>query len=657
MKQDQQFHHRLEALDDRIVNATQQPSLNKVVSQGRRNLLKGGAALALFSLFPSLPSPLAKAVSAEHPRTSLLNFQSVEAITSSSFDSVIVPPGYLAQAFFSWGDGVMPNAPAWRDDASNSWQDQLLQAGDNHDGMHFFPFAETPNQRGLLVINHEYVNPTLHPEGMAFVNQADGKRTRPAEQVRKELAAHGLSVIEIAKDSNDQWQRVARSPFNRRISGYTRFRVSAPLAGDARMKTASNPSGDEILGTLNNCSMGVTPWGTYLACEENFHNYFVNRDEQDYAQRPEHKRYGIGLGGSSRYYAWESVEARFDATPDATQPHHGHVNEPNRFGWVVELDPFAPQSAPIKRTAMGRLGRECAVCSLGDDGRMAFYSGDDARGEYLYKFVPAGAYHPGEPEHNANLLDSGTLYAAQFQADGRGRWLPLRFGDPGLTAQDGFADQQAVLLNSRGAADAIGATPMDRPEWVAVHPHTREAYVSLTNNTDRGKVHPTDAANPRAENLHGQILRWREAGANPTAEEFEWDIFVLAGERQHADQSIPANRVGNISGDLFSSPDGMAFDSAGRLWILTDADETAPYMGKIGSNQMLCADPVSREVRRFLVGPWGAEITGITWSPDETAMWINVQHPGISYPASDGHSRPRSTTVLITREDGGIIGC
>ncbi|MEH6492629.1 PhoX family protein [Halopseudomonas sp.] len=656
MKQDQQFHQALESLDDRIINTSQQPSLNQLVDQNRRNLLKGGAALTLCGLFPALLSPLAKAVSADLKKTTLLNFQSVEAVTSTSFDSVKVPPGYRAQAFFSWGDAVMPDAPAWRDDASNSWQDQLLQAGDNHDGMHFFPFAEKPDERGLLVINHEYVNPTLHTAGMNFVEDSGGSRTRPAEQVRKELAAHGLSVIEIAKDDQGQWQRVARSPFNRRVSGFTPFRISGPLAGDARMKTASNPTGDEILGTLNNCSMGVTPWGTFLACEENFHNYFVNRNEQDYAQRPEHKRYGIGLGGSSRYYAWESVEPRFNATPDAEQPHQGHVNEPNRFGWVVELDPFAPESKPLKRTAMGRLGRECAVCSLGEDGRMAFYSGDDARGEYLYKFVPDGAYRPGEPEHNARLLDSGTLYAAQFNADGSGRWLPLRFGEPGLSVQAGFADQPAVLLNSRGAADAVGATPMDRPEWVAVHPHTREAYVSLTNNTDRGKADPTDAANPRAYNVHGQILRWREAGADPTAEKFEWDIFVMAGEGQNAEHSIPDNRVGNIKGDLFSSPDGMAFDSAGRLWILTDADETAPYMSSIGSNQMLCADPVSREVRRFLVGPWGAEITGITWSLDETAMWINVQHPGISYPASDGLSRPRSTTVLITREDGGVIG-
>tara|TARA_Y100000588_G_scaffold390872_1_gene497645 strand:- start:6934 stop:8241 length:1308 start_codon:yes stop_codon:yes gene_type:complete len=432
--------------------------------------------------------------------------------------------------------------------------------------------------------------------------------------------------------------------------------VSGPLAAHQAMRTESDPSGLEILGTINNCSMGATPWQTYLACEENFHNYFVNRDEADYNARPTHKRYGIGLGGSSRYYAWEAVEPRFDATPDASRPYQGHVNEPNRFGWVVEVDPFNPTHRPRKRTAMGRLGRECATCVIDDNGHMAVYSGDDARGEYVYKFVPEQAYKPGDRDHDRDLLDAGTLYAARFDANGRGRWLPLRWGQPGLTPENGFVDQHAVLLNARGAADAVGATPMDRPEWVASHPTTREMYVSLTNNTERGKADPTDAANPREQNVHGQILRWREDDADPRATEFEWDLFVLAGERQKADNSIPSHRLGNINGDLFSSPDGLAFDPDGRLWILTDADEQAPYTADIGCNQMLCADPVSREIRRFLVGPRGAEITGITWTPDARAMWVNVQHPGISYPASDGKTRPRSTTVLITREDGGVIG-
>ena len=650
--QNPEFHRQLEAVDDHSINPTDKQGLGDI-ALSRRTLLKGLGAASLATLLPSL---LSACSASKSPQASLLGFQSVAAQTSSTFDSVIVPPGYRATPFFSWGDAVLPDAPDWHSDASNSWEDQLMQAGDNHDGMHYFPFADQPNEHGLLVVNHEYVNPTLHPAGMQFTPSPDNSRGRPSEQVYKEIAAHGLSIIEIRRDARGQWQRVADSPLNRRITASTPMAVSGPLAAHQAMRTESDPSGLEILGTINNCSMGATPWQTYLACEENFHNYFVNRDEADYNARPTHKRYGIGLGGSSRYYAWEAVEPRFDATPDTSRPYQGHVNEPNRFGWVVEVDPFNPTHRPRKRTAMGRLGRECATCVIDDNGHMAVYSGDDARGEYVYKFVPEQAHQSGDRDHNRDLLDAGTLYAARFDADGRGRWLPLRWGQPGLTPENGFADQYAVLLNARGAADAVGATPMDRPEWVASHPTTREMYVSLTNNTERGKADPTDAANPREQNVHGQILRWREDDADPRATEFEWDLFVLAGERQKADNSIPSHRLGNINGDLFSSPDGLAFDPGGRLWILTDADEQAPYTADIGCNQMLCADPLSREIRRFLVGPRGAEITGITWTPDARAMWVNVQHPGISCPASDGKTRPRSTTVLITREDGGVIG-
>jgi hypothetical protein len=406
--------------------------------------------------------------------------------------------------------------------------------------------------------------------------------------------------------------------------------------------------------------MGVTPWGTYLACEENWHNYFVNRDAQDWEARVAHRRYGLANGERSKYYAWESADPRFDATPDAALPHAGQVNEPNRFGWVVEIDPFDPHSRPVKRTAFGRFCRECAVLALGDDGRMAFYSGDDAKGEYVYKFVPAGRFDAADPQANRDLLDAGTLYVARFDAGGTGHWLALVHGENGLTAENGFASQAEVLVNARAAADHVGATPMDRPEWVAVHPRTREVYVSLTNNDARGEAQPVDAANPRPHNLHGQILRWNEQGGDPTATEFRWELFLLAGERSGTrdrdGETVPVNLVGNIHGDLFSSPDGLAFDGAGRLWIQTDYGDDEPAMRAMGCNQLLCADPESREVRRFLVGPRGCEITGITWTPDYRALWINVQHPALSYPASDGRSRPRSTTVLVTRDDGGVIG-
>ncbi|AHL74924.1 Tat pathway signal protein [Stutzerimonas stutzeri] len=652
MKQDfQSFHANLSALDDQAINPSTNASLEQLVDRSRRNLLKGGMGLAALGFLGGSLGACRSAVQSE----SLIGFKGIPTQLDPAFDSVQVASGYSARPFFSWGDAVMADAPEWNPDATDDWQAQLKQAGDNHDGMHFFPFPDNPDSHGLLVMNHEYVNPPLHPNGMTFT---DGKR--PLDEVRKEQAAHGVSVIEVKKDAQGQWQRVMPSRYNRRISAMTPMAVSGPLAGNDALKTASDPSGREIIGTFNNCSSGFTPWGTYLVCEENWHNYFVNHDAADMAKRVSHKRYGIEGKGLSKLYGWETAVPRFNATPDPSQPHGGHVNEPNRFGWVVEVDPFDPQSKPVKRTAFGRYCRECSVLSLGDDGRMAFYSGDDTKGEYVYKFVPAGRYVPGADQANRQLLNSGILYVARFNADGSGEWLALVHGQNGLTAENGFADQAEVLLNARAAGDQVGATPMDRPEWVAVHPHSREVYVTLTNNDGRGVKQPTDKANPRPNNLHGQILRWNEEGADPTATAFTWEVFLLAGEQPGAKsasgQPVPANLTGTINGDIFSSPDGVAFDEAGRLWIETDYGDEEAAMQAMGTNQLLCADPRTREVRRFLVGPRGCEITGITWSPDYRAMWINVQHPELSFPASDGKTRPRASTVLITKDDGGVIG-
>jgi len=652
MKQDfRDFHASLGALDDQSINPSRQPGLSDVIDRSRRGLLKGGLGMAgVAFLGGGLSACGAVAASSE-----LLGFDSIPTQLDPAFDSVQVPPGYRARVFFSWGDPVENDAPQWQPDGSDDWQAQLLQAGDNHDGMHFFALRDAPAEHGLLVINHEYVNPSLHPQGMSVVN---GRR--PLSEVRKEQAAHGVSVIEVRKDSTGQWQRVYPSRYNRRISALTPMAVAGPLAGHDLLKTASDPSGTRIIGTLNNCSSGFTPWGTYLTCEENWHNYFLNRDAEDLASRVSHARYGVSGGTRSKLYGWEGADARFDATPDASLPHGGYVNEPNRFGWVVEIDPFDPQSQPVKRTAFGRYCRECSVLSLGEDGRMAFYSGDDSRGEYVYKFVPAGRFVPGADQQNRQLLDDGTLYVARFDADGSGQWLALVHGQNGLTDKNGFPSQAEVLVNARAAADRLGATPLDRPEWVAVHPQTREVYVTLTNNHERGDKIPLDKANPRPQNLHGQILRWNEEGGDPAATRFTWEVFLLAGEPKGAHgadgKPVPAHLTSTINGDRFSSPDGLAFDGGGRLWIQTDYGDDDPAMLAMGTNQLLCADPVTREVRRFLVGPRGCEITGIAWSPDYCAMWINVQHPELSFPASDGQTRPRSSTVLVTRDNGGVIG-
>ena len=651
MKQDfRDFHASLAALDDQSINPSRQPGLSDVIDRSRRGLLKGGLGMAgVAFLGGGLSACGAVAASSE-----LLGFDSIPTQLDPAFDSVQVPPGYRARVFFSWGDPVENDAPQWQPDGSDDWQAQLLQAGDNHDGMHFFALRDAPAEHGLLVMNHEYVNPPLHPNGMTIT---DGRR--PLDEVRKEQAAHGVSVIEVKKDAQGQWQRVMPSRFNRRISAMTPMAVAGPLAGHDLLKTASDPSGTRIIGTLNNCSSGFTPWGTYLTCEENWHNYFLNRDAEDLASRVSHARYGVSGGTRSKLYGWEGADARFDATPDASLPHGGYVNEPNRFGWVVEIDPFDPQSQPVKRTAFGRYCRECSVLSLGEDGRMAFYSGDDSRGEYVYKFVPAGRFVPGADQQNRQLLDDGTLYVARFDADGSGQWLALVHGQNGLTDKNGFPSQAEVLVNARAAADRLGATPMDRPEWVAVHPQTREVYVTLTNNHERGDKIPLDKANPRPRNLHGQILRWNEEGGDPAATRFTWEVFLLAGEPKGArgadGKPVPAHLTSTINGDRFSSPDGLAFDGGGRLWIQTDYGDDDPAMLAMGTNQLLCADPVTREVRRFLVGPRGCEITGIAWSPDYCAMWINVQHPELSFPASDGQTRPRSSTVLVTRDNGGVI--
>lgn len=643
------FHRSLEAHDDIAINPSANRALDQLVDPARRNVLKGGLTLAALGFFAGGIGACSRASASP-----LLGFKGVPVQIDPQFDSVLVAEGYRATPFFSWGDPVEHGAPAWNPDASDDWQAQLKQAGDNHDGMDFFAFPGE-SDRGLLVMNHEYVNPPLHPSG-----QIDQSRPRPLDEVRKEQAAHGVSVIEVQRGADGQWQRVMDSPYNRRISMFTAMRVAGPLAGHAAMQTVADPQGLEVLGTLNNCATGVTPWGTFLTCEENWHNYFINRDTADYAQRVSHKRYGLASSGTSKNYAWETADPRFDATPDAGQTHGGYVNEPHRFGWVVEIDPFDPQAQPVKRTAFGRFSRECAALAQGEDGRMAFYSGDDAKGEYVYKFVPAGRFDAANPRASRDLLDSGTLYVARFDADGSGQWLALVHGENGLTAANGFASQEEVLLNARAAADQAGATPMDRPEWAAVNPQTREVYVALTNNDGRGSKQAVDKANPRPQNLHGQILRFNERDGDPTATAFTWELFLLAGEpkgaRDAAGQAVPAHLTGTINGDLFSSPDGLAFDAAGRLWIQTDYDDIEAPMQAMGCNQLLCADPQTREVRRFLVGPRGCEVTGLAWSPDGKAMWANIQHPGISFPASDGTSRPRSTTVLITKNDGGVIG-
>ena len=569
------------------------------------------------------------------------------AVPASLRDAVVVPPEYEYHVLYRWGDptGIGSSLPAFRPDASNTAEDQALQAGMHHDGMHFFPLG-SDGRRALLVLNHEYTDEQqLH---------ADGAAPLTAAKVRKSQHAVGVSVIEIERLPSG-WRQVLPSGYARRIHARTPMHIAGPAAGSALLQTAADPSGRVVLGTLANCAMGVTPWGTYLTCEENFHGYFGADKSLGGTSDAAARRYGTTPGG--QWVDWYRFDERFDVLK--------HPNESHRFGWVVEIDPMDPASTPIKRTALGRKCTESATCTLTRDGRVAVYMGDDARFEFIYKFVSRDRVRPGGYAANRDLLDHGTLYAARFDASGQGAWLELTNGD------NGHADQAEVLVHARLAASVRGATPMDRPEWVAIHPRTAEVFVSLTNNSQRGAPgRPVaDAANPRASNLGGHIMRWAEAGADAAATTFTWSHFVLAG-----DPAVPGTdtRYPSPQADAFGAPDGLHFDSAGLLWIQTDMSGQAIGKGtyaNLGNNALLCADLATGSIKRFLTGPNGSEITGCVVTPDRSTLFVNIQHPGetsdsggaranSAWPdgSEPGSARPRSAIVAVRRRNGGAVG-
>lgn len=647
-------------------NRSSNPSIHDVSDPARRQWLRAGAAGAGSAAWAWL-APLTSVAGvaglsgcasgggvATHSPRGRIGFASVAA---SGADTVRVPPGYVAHTLAAWGEpaGITGSPmPAFKPDASNSAEEQALQMGMHHDGLEFYPLEG--GQRGLLAINHEYTDDgLLHPSGLA---------PWTAEKVAKAQAAHGISVIEIEQKA-DGWQMVRPSRYARRITANTPMAIGGPGAGHAMMKTAADPAGRTVLGTLANCGSGKTPWGTYLSGEENWANYFTAADTPTAHER----RWGIR---KATWYRWPEHDERFDTVR--------HPNEPHRFGWVVEVDPSDPTSTPVKRTALGRAAHEGAWVAVTKRGRAVVYSGEDARFEYIYKFVSRDAIQPARPgvsaaKANADLLDHGTLYVARFDADGTGRWLPLvhsEKGDQGpLTAAQGFADQGEVVIKARQASDALGATKMDRPEWLAIDERTGWVYCTLTNNSSRGKAGfpGVDAANPRAENLMGQIIRWKEE-VDFDSERFVWNHLMLAGDPANT----RAEDRGNIRGDTFGSPDTIAFDPQGLLWVGTDMSTGSISKGanaRLGNNSLLACDPASGQVRRFLTGPVGCEITGAAFTPDGRTMFINVQHPGESpgerndparpdrysrWPDNAPGGRPRSATVVIHRQDGGVVG-
>lgn len=577
-----------------------------------------------------------------------------ESVPAQVTDEVIVPKGYTAKVLTAWGDPVS-NGPVFMQDASNSAAEQALQIGMHHDGLVYFPLIGS--QRGLLVQNHEYTDDgLLFPDGVANWNE---------EKTRKSLNAHGVSVVEVRRTSGG-WQVQRPSHFGRRITGLTPIEIGGPAAGDPRFVTSEDPTGRLVLGTLNNCAMGFTPWGTYLACEENFNGYF----RKNGPQTPLESRYGITPGGFG--YLWHTTDKRFRADEEP--------NEPNRFGWVVEIDPFKPHSTPVKRTALGRFKHEGAAVQVARNGRVVVYSGDDERNEYIYRYVSNLPWRVARAQ-GINPLDDGILYVAKFHDNGAGEWLPLTPENPKLAGWS----LNDILIDTRGAADAVGATMMDRPEWIDTFPKDLAGIVTLTNNNRRGSNPPSvnnpdgstsagsarppvDGANPRAINDYGHIIRWfhRQDWTEPT---FGWDIFVLCG-----DSADPAHGS-TIVGDKYGSPDGIYVDPSNRLWVQTDVSsstiDSGSYAG-FGNNVMLAVDPETRETRRFLVGPALSEVTGVMMTPDEKTMFVGIQHPGerpddlpgdpanpkqfSSWPDGPSGGRPRSACLVITKDDGGKIG-
>ena len=660
------------------------------------------------------------------------------AVAKNLDDVVTVPAGYTASVLTALGDPIFAGVPDYANDGTDT--NFAGRIGDHGDALYYFGLNaagtrdDASSTRGILVQNHENITETyLHPTGPTNLSAGP----RPAEEAIKEIECHGLSFVEVADSGNRSWSYVQNSTFNRRVTPNTPTTLKGPVAGTDYVKTKFSPAGTNGRGTINNCANGYAAWGTILTCEENWAGYF-RRPSSDTAGRTEKEitallRYGVS--SSNGNYAWSSampsqdIFTKWDARVLGASASEDYRNEPNQYGWVVEIDPYNPSSTPRKRTALGRFGHEGAwVGRLIQGQKVVVYMGDDSRREYMYKFVSSANWDEADRNSADRLaigdkyLDSGTLYVARFNADGSGTWLPLVFGQvPNRPATAGssarpeyvFADQADILVNPRLAADAVGATPMDRPEWTAVNPVNGEVYLTLTNNNASGRpLSGTDAANPRhyveprgtgttTGNPNGHIIRLRETGDSNAATSFTWDIYLFGAD------SIDAGPNVNVSGltadNDFSSPDGLWFsreqNPAGQvkplLWIQTDdgafTDRSncmmlAALPGVVGDGAartitntdangntatqatIVGAGATAATLKRFLVGPKQCEITGVDSTPDGRTLFVGIQHPGengtfdapgSNWPQSQGGTasgRPRSGVVVVTRNEDGVVG-
>jgi uncharacterized protein len=648
---------QLEEADSAPRNPTDNPTMGEIITKrfSRRGFLQGSLAVSAIAMTVSPLALMAADDAKAAGNGSAFTFKEVEAGVD---DKHHVAEGYDADVLLRWGDPLFPDAPAF-DPTKQTADAQAKQFGYNNDYVGYIPL-DGSSTHGLLVVNHEYTNPHLMFPGLVTV--ADGKiKQNPLtkDQVDVEMAAHGGTIIEIRK-VDGKWQPVLDGKYNRRITANTEMQLSGPAAGHDRLKTKADPTGTKVFGTINNCAGGVTPWHTYIMAEENIHGYFSGELPADHPEAANYKRMGIPEGA----YEWANFYDRFDLSKEP--------NEPNRFGWVVEVDALDPTSTPKKRTALGRVKHEGAESIVNKDGRVVFYLGDDERFDYVYKFVTAGKFNPDDRKANMDLLDEGTLYVAKFSEDGTVEWLPLTFGQGPLTAENGFKSQADVLIETRRSADLLGATKMDRPEDVQPNGVNGKVYVMLTNNTKRTDEQ-VDAANPRAKNAFGHIIEIAEDGGDFAATKGKWEVLLKCGDPSVAEVGATFSTDTTKNG-WFGMPDNCAVDSAGRLWVSTDGNNNK-QTGRTDGLWAVDTEGGARATSKlFFRVPVGAEMCGPLFTPDDETAFVAVQHPADGGEDWEGHGRPsyyedlstrwpdfrndmptRPSVVAITKQGGGKI--
>lgn len=567
-------------------------------------------------------------------------------IKPSTQDALVIAENYTAQTVVRWGDPMKPSLPPFNvESLTASYQAQAFGYNNDFLGYLPIPFGSKNSSHGLLAVNFEYANFEL----MFPVKDA---KDLTKEHIDICLEGVGFGVVEIKKE-NKKWEVVLDSSLNRRYSATTPMKLSGPAAGLDRMKTSIHKEGRTCTGTFANCAAGKTPWGTILSAEENFQGMFGNANAlTDSVSKKSADRYGLGKKESE--YGWERFYPRFDCARES--------NEANHFGWVVEFDPYDPDWVPVKRTSLGRCRHEAATIHVTKSGQVVMYSGDDARFEYVYKFVCSKKYDPANRTANRGILDEGTLYVARFNDDGTGDWLPLIFGQGPLTPANGFQSQGDVVIDARIAGDLVGATKMDRPEDIEVNPVNQKVYIVCTNNTDRGKEgkEKTDKANPRPENRHGHIIELTEAGDDHAATSFQWGLFLVCGDPKDAATfyaGYPKEQVSPIS-----CPDNICFDAAGNLWIATDGQERAIKF-RDGFFAVPTSGPDRGRLKQFMASVIGSEVCGPEFTPDGKTAFLAIQHPGegstYDNPSTrwpDGQGVPRPSVIAIEANNGEVVG-